>query len=391
MYHKNFKPRYSRGNNRPQNRRKIKSFDPTYTITNGHVDPVEKITEQKIRHKFSDFAVSDQLKRNIAYRGFTTPTPIQDQAIPQILGGKDLVGIANTGTGKTAAFLIPLIDKVLNKPKTRVLILAPTRELVVQIEKDLTKLSHNLKIYSVILIGGVSIHGQIKRLAANPNFVIATPGRLLDLENQKKINLHSFDTIILDEVDRMLDMGFIGDVEKIISKLPNERQSLFFSATLEENIKNIMTKFTKNPVTLKVQSQKTKLNIHEDIVKINGQSKTHVLENILDQNEVSKALVFMRTKRSADNLNRILSKSGFQTAVLHGNRTQNQRQRSLNEFSRGKVNVLIATDVASRGIDVRGISHVINYDLPESHEVYIHRIGRTGRANKKGVALTFIA
>ena len=389
MYYKNNRLRHGRGNNRPQRRRNFKTFDPSNIIANGAPASVEE-KEYEAKNQFSDFEITEQLKKNIAYKGFKTPTPIQDQAIPEILKGKDLVGIANTGTGKTAAFLIPLINEVVLSKGTRVLIMAPTRELAVQIEKDLHGLIHALSIRSTVCIGGVSINRQIHDLAKKPDFVIGTPGRLLDLDNQRKINFSEFNTFVLDEVDRMLDMGFIKDINKIITKLPNQRQSLFFSATLDESIKNIMSKFITDPILISLKMANTSTNVHQEVVRISGQGKSNLLTNILDKKEVSKALVFTRTKRGADNLHKTLRKMNFQTAVLHGNRTQNQRQRSLNEFSKGKINILIATDVASRGIDVNDISHVINYDLPESREVYIHRIGRTGRANKKGVAITFV-
>lgn len=220
--------------------------------------------------------------------------------------------------------------------------------------------------------------------------MIGTPGRLIDLEGQRKLNFGSFESIVLDEVDRMLDMGFIHDVNKIISKLPKDRQSLFFSATLDPKVKGVMSKFINNPVMMSVKTTDNCTNIHQDIVKLNGRNKSEVLRELLDKEEVSKTLIFTRTKRGADALYRNLSKINFQAAVLHGNKTQNQRQRSLEQFRQNKINILIATDVASRGIDIDDISHVVNYDLPESYEAYIHRIGRTGRADKKGIALTFI-
>jgi superfamily II DNA/RNA helicase len=379
--------RYSRRRNYNPQRARIRSFDPRTVIgkvTSSYQDVYE------VKNKFSDFSLNGRLSKNIATHGFNTPTPIQDQAIPEIMAGCDVVGVANTGTGKTAAFLIPLINKIVFNRNSRVLIIVPTRELAVQIDKELKILSSGLGIYSAICIGGVSIHGQINMLRRQPHFVIGTPGRLLDLENQKKIDFGRFDSIILDEVDRMLDMGFINDVEKIISKLPQNRQSLFFAATLDSKVKGVMSKFITDPVMISVKTADASTNVYQDVIELKGRNKASVLCELLDKKEVSKTLIFMRTKRSADKLHRNLSGVGFQTAVLHGNKTQNQRQKSLEQFRLDRVNILIATDVASRGIDVDNITHVINYDLPESYETYIHRIGRTGRVDKKGIALTFI-
>jgi superfamily II DNA/RNA helicase len=279
---------------------------------------------------------------------------------------------------------------VFNDRRSRVLIIAPTRELAIQIDKEFQSFSRGFGIYSTVCIGGVSIHGQIHKLGRGPNFVIGTPGRLLDLENQRKLNFNQYDSIVLDEVDRMLDMGFIHDVNEIISKLPTDRQSLFFSATLGSKVKGVMGDFIYNPVMISVKVTDTRANVHQDIIKLNGRNKANVLRELLDKEEVSKTLIFTRTKRGADSLHRDLSKVNFQATVLHGNKTQNQRQKSLEQFRQNRVNILIATDVASRGIDIDNISHVINYDLPESYEAYVHRIGRTGRADKKGIALTFV-
>ncbi|MFH1408039.1 MAG: DEAD/DEAH box helicase [Patescibacteria group bacterium] len=368
-------------------RTRFRSFDPR-TVIGKITGPVSAGYE--IKNSFSDFPLNEELARNVASRKFDKPTPIQDQAILEILAGRDVVGVANTGTGKTAAFLIPLINKVILNRGSKVLIIAPTRELAVQIDKEFQIFSRGLRLYSTVCIGGVSIRGQINKLQRGPHFVIGTPGRLLDLENQKKINFGTFDSIVLDEVDRMLDMGFIVDIKKIILKLPQNRQSLFFAATLDESVKSVMRQFIVNPVMISVKTADASANVYQDVIDLKGRDKADALCTLLGKEEVSKTLIFMRTKRSADKLQTSLLKNGFQTAVLHGNKSQNQRQRSLEQFTLGRVNILIATDVASRGLDVTDISHVINYDLPESYDTYIHRIGRTGRADKKGIALTFI-
>ena len=371
-------------------KRRNKSFDPRHLV--GQVtDSQESVSViDEIKHKFSEFSISEELKKNILDRGYEIPTPIQDKVIPEILNGKDVVGIANTGTGKTAAFLIPLIDKVIKNNHEKVLIVAPTRELATQIDKELKSFVKNLKISSVICIGGVSINPQISNLYKKPNFVIGTPGRLIDLFEQRKLNFFEYSTIVLDEVDRMLDMGFIHSVNMIISKLPNGRQSLFFSATLDQKTSPIMARFIKNPLLISVKTRETSSNVEQQVVEIKGRNKADVLIEILDNREVEKSIVFVRTKHGADNLSRSLYTIGFKTAVLHGNKTQNQRQKSLESFRVGAVNIMIATDVASRGIDVANITHVINFDLPETRDDYVHRIGRTGRANKKGFAISLV-
>lgn len=375
------------GGGRGRGRANQRSFDPRTLIGR---TPNAVSDEYNVTHTFADFNLDGRLTKNIAGRKFESPTPIQDQAIPEILNGRDVVGIANTGTGKTAAFLIPLINKVASDPQSRVLIVAPTRELALQIEKEMQIYAWGMQVYCVNCIGGVSIRNQMNKLQRRPQFVIGTPGRLLDLENRKQVNFNHFDSIVLDEVDRMLDMGFIHDVEQIINKLPKDRQSLFFSATIDGKVKNVLSQFVKDPVMISVKSNDVSENIHQDIVELRGRNKEDVLRELLNTKEVEKTLIFTRTKHGADALHRNLSVSGFKTTVLHGNRTQNQRQKSLDLFRQGRVNIMIATDVASRGIDVADITHVINHDLPGSYDDYIHRIGRTGRANKKGIALTFI-
>lgn len=354
--------------------------------TEGYTDPAEYQPE----HSFGDFAISEKLKENIALRGYKTVTPIQDQAIPHLLLGRDVVGTSNTGTGKTAAFLIPLLNKINSDRSQRVLIVTPTRELAAQIQEECLAFSRNMNIFSQLCIGGVSLMGQIRGLRRNPHLVIGTPGRLRDLNNQRYLNFSDYSSIVLDEVDRMLDMGFIHDVEFIVSHLPKVRQSLFFSATISYEIGNIMQTFCNNPVMISIKPQATALNVDQDIVKVNGQGKLDLLHDLLIQEGFDKVLVFGRTKRGIERLARQLSERGFAIAALHGNKSQNQRQRALAEFKQNKVNILLATDIAARGLDIENVTHVINYDLPETYDDYVHRIGRTGRANKKGIALSFV-
>ena len=398
MYQNNYRPRYSarggpwRGGRNTGRARRVRTFDPSFIIKNLNED-VSAVVEEKFtpKNSFADFEISSQLKDNVGRRGYTDPTPIQDQAIPEILAGHDVVGIANTGTGKTGAFLIPLIDKVVKNKAQKVLIVTPTRELAVQIEKELYSFTKDLGIFSTICIGGMPIRKQIYHLNRRPHFVIGTPGRLLYLCEQRCINFADYQTVVLDEVDRMLDMGFLPDMERIISKLPSPRQSLFFSATITDKVRAVMNKFTAQPVTISVKITDTLAKVKQDVVRVNGKGKTGMLIELLYSEEFEKVLVFGRTKRGVETLSRELTRNGFQAASIHGNKSQNQRQHALEQFKLGRVKVLLATDVASRGLDIDDISHVINYDLPETYEDYIHRIGRTGRANKKGTAITFVA
>ena len=354
--------------------------------TEGYADLVEYRPE----HTFGDFLINERLKENIAARGYLAVTPIQDQAIPHLLLGSDVVGTSNTGTGKTAAFLIPLLNKIYLDRKQKVLIVTPTRELAAQIQQECLEFSRNMGIFSLLCIGGVSLVGQIQGLRRDPQIVIGTPGRLKDLNNQGYLNFNIYRSIVLDEVDRMLDMGFIRDVKFIVSQLPRDRQSLFFSATIPFEIEGIMKTFCNNPVMISIKTQETAVNVDQDIVKVNGQGKLDVLHDLLIREGFDKVLVFGRTKRGIERLARQLDERGFATAALHGNKSQSQRQRALAQFKQNKVNILLATDIASRGLDIDDVTHVINYDLPETYEDYVHRIGRTGRANKKGIALSFV-
>jgi len=367
--------------------RKAPDFNPMMFVNKAYEPDEEQFTA---KNKFSDFKVHEIIQKNIAGKGYKSPTPIQDVVIPALLQNRDVVGIANTGTGKTAAFLVPLIDKVFNNKSERVLIVAPTRELAVQIQSELTAFAKHTNIYSVLCIGGVSIGGQIGALCRQHNFVIGTPGRLKDLERQRKLNLNNFATVVLDEVDRMLDMGFIADVRYIVSRLPKNRQSLFFSATLPDNAASVMREFLNDPVVFTTTTRATAANVDQDIVRLNGRDKVKVLDELLLNREFEKVLIFGRTKWGMEKLAKTLTEKGVSVAAIHGNKTQNQRQRAIELFKSNRVQVLVATDIASRGLDIENVTHVINYDLPQSYEDYVHRIGRTGRANKKGFALTFV-
>lgn len=342
-------------------------------------------------HNFNDFDIVPTLKQNIADKGYTQPTPIQDQAIGPILEGRDLIGLANTGTGKTAAFLIPLINKIYKDRTQGALIIVPTRELAGQILDELRAFTKDMKLSSALIIGGANINRQINDVRRNPHFIIGTPGRLRDLIERGVLYLDNFSNIVLDEVDLMVDIGFINDVKYFISMLPSVRQSLFFSATLSPKIREVLNNFVTDPVTVSVKQQDTAENINQDVVKVqNPGGKVDQLHDLLIKDGFDKVLIFGRTKHGVEKLHRELDRRGFKVGAIHGNKTQGHRQRILQSFKSNEIQILLATDVASRGLDIPNVSHVINFDLPETYDDYIHRIGRTGRAGKSGTALTFV-
>jgi len=343
------------------------------------------------RYSFDDLAILDVLKRSIASRGFTTPTPIQDGAIPPILDGRDIIGLADTGTGKTAAFLIPMIHKILSDPKEKVLIVVPVRELAIQIQEELSIFAKKMKLSSVIVVGGFNIQRQIKEVRNHHNVLIGTPGRLKDLINRKVLDLSRINNVILDEADRMLDMGFISDVKLLLSLVSKKRQIMLFSATFSTEIENLIRKFLVNPKKIYLKTRETSKQVDQDIVRVSaGRDKVDVLHDILNQTQLEKVLVFTRTKHGADKLSKKLYQKGFKSESIHGNKSQNKRQKALKMFKENVINILIATDVAARGLDIPNVSHVINFDVPATYEDYVHRIGRTGRADQTGIALTFV-
>jgi superfamily II DNA/RNA helicase len=379
----------SRGNFSPK-ARKITKLDSNLFVNRSQQSETPQV-QHTIKHVFNDFAICNELKVNIENKGFTTPTPIQDQAIPFILEGRDVIGIANTGTGKTAAFLIPTIDKVFKNQREKVLIVAPTRELALQIDEEFRDFAKGMRLFSVLTIGGASLNRQRQELKRGHDFVIGTPGRLKDLVQQRAIDLSQFQTVILDEVDRMVDIGFIRDIQFLVSLMPKVRHSLFFSATVTGKVDEILKQFVTNPITVSVKTANTAETIEQDIIRItHGNSKLEALHDLLIKEEFEKVMVFGRTKWGIEKLTRELVDRGFKAASIHGNKTQGQRQRALTAFKTNQIAILLATDVASRGIDVEDVTHVINYDAPETYDDYVHRIGRTGRANKKGKALTFV-
>jgi len=342
-------------------------------------------------HTFADFEINEHLKKNIIARGYKEPTPIQDKTIPHALLGQDVVGLAATGTGKTAAFLIPLIDKVMKQKGERILIMAPTRELAVQTEKELAGFAKGLGFRGMVAVGGTNIGPQISQLKHNPAFVIGTPGRLKDLMERKSLDLSGFSTVVLDEADRMLDMGFIDDMRMILGKMSKERHTLFFSATMGKEVERLIGDFLSNPVVISVKTSDTPTSIDQDVVRIpRGKDKFEMLVELLNDRDFSKVLIFGRTKYGVEKIAKDLSRRHIHAESIHGNKTYSARIRALEAFKAGKVSALVATDVAARGLDIPAVSHVINYDLPSTYEDYIHRIGRTGRADMKGKALTFV-
>jgi len=345
---------------------------------------------------FLALGLAEPITRALVDEQYSTPTPIQTQTIPQVLAARDVVGIAQTGTGKTAAFALPILDHLSKKrqrpqPRScRVLVLSPTRELSAQIVESFRTYGRYLRPSLALAIGGVSLNGQIRALAGGVDVLVATPGRLLDLIEQRAVHLDRVEVFVLDEADRMLDMGFIRDIRKIVAKLPSRRQTLFFSATMPREIADLADHMLRDPVRVAVTPAATTVErIAQRIIYVDRAGKPALLIEVLQPASVERALVFTRTKRGADKVVRALNKAGLVAEAIHGNKSQNQRERVLAAFRAGRLRTLIATDIAARGIDVDGISHVVNYDLPNIPESYVHRIGRTARAGADGIAISF--
>jgi ATP-dependent RNA helicase RhlE len=346
--------------------------------------------------KFSDLNLIKPIARSVASEGYEIPTPIQARCIPELLKGRDLLGCAQTGTGKTAAFALPILQNMqtsgARKRRIRALVMTPTRELAAQIQESFHVYGRGLSLTSTVIFGGVSQRGQEKALRRGPDILVATPGRLLDLMNQKLINLKHVEYFVLDEADRMLDMGFIHDVRRVIDVLPTTRQSLFFSATMPQAVSQLADHMLTEPVRVDIAPETlTADRIDQRIMFVEKSDKRKVLEMLLQDTAIRRALVFSRTKHGADRICRDLVNNDVAAGAIHGNKNQNARTRALAAFKKGKYRVLVATDIAARGIDVDGITHVINFDLPNEAESYVHRIGRTARAGKAGKAISFCA
>jgi ATP-dependent RNA helicase RhlE len=351
--------------------------------------------ERRLLNSFNDFGLAEPILRALAQENYITPTPIQAQTIPSALSGRDIVGIAQTGTGKTASFALPILHRLaaarrsVERKSCRVLVLSPTRELSGQILDSFTAYGRHLGLSAALAIGGVPMGRQVRALLGGVDVLVATPGRLLDLVRGNALRLNRVEYLVLDEADRMLDMGFIHDIRKIVSQLPSERQTLFFSATMPQQIAELAKQMLRDPVRVSVTpSATTAERVDQRVIHVERQRKAQTLADLLVDPAIDRALVFTRTKHGADKVVRGLEKTGIAAHAIHGNKSQNQRERVLAEFRSGKIRTLVATDIAARGIDVDGISHVVNYDLPNEPETYVHRIGRTARAGADGIAIS---
>ena len=349
-----------------------------------------------IKQPFSELGLAEPLQRALIKRNHKTPTPIQARAIPEVLAGRDVLAIAQTGTGKTAAFALPILHRLAGTKKggrgraPRALVLAPTRELAIQIAGEFRAYGAHLRLHLATIFGGVGQGPQVDTLARGVDILVATPGRLLDLMGQRRVNLGRIEHFVLDEADRMLDMGFVPDVRRILAALPTVRQSLMFSATMPPEVARLTSDFLRDPVRVGVTPQATPVErIRQSVFHVPTAGKRRLLTEILDDPALSRVLVFARTKHGADRLATQLERSGVAADAIHGNKSQGGRQRALERFRRGEARVLVATDIAARGIDVDDISHVINYELPDTPESYVHRIGRTARAGADGIAYSF--
>lgn len=367
-----------------------KTFDVSKFI-NKNPAPIAEEEVFVPKHSFTEFGLDKKLAFTVTSAGLTSPSPIQDEIIPYILEGRDVIGLANTGTGKTAAFLIPLIDKTLREYGRQTLILTPTRELAIQIEVELKKLSNGFKLYATTCVGGTNIRPQIMGLKRKNHFIIGTPGRVMDLIDRGALRPSSITTVVLDEADRMLDMGFILDMRKILSGIRADRETLFFSATMSDDIKKLVNDFLNDPVTVSVKKQDITSSVLQDVIHYGHSDKFETLTKLLgDAGEFKRVLIFGAMKHSVEKLSQQLIVHGITAESIHGNKSHPQRQRSLKRFKDGNARVLVATDVAARGIHVDNVTHVINYDLPSTYEDYVHRIGRTGRGKERGKAITFV-
>lgn len=344
---------------------------------------------------FKDLNIIKPILNSIEESGYEKPTAIQEKSIPSILAGRDILGCAQTGTGKTAAFAIPILQRIIaekkvdNERKLKALIVAPTRELAIQIGENVTTYSKYLDIKSTVIFGGVNQSSQVRKIKSGVDVLIATPGRLIDLSNQRHVDLKNVKYFVLDEADRMLDMGMIHEVKRIISKLPKERQNLLFSATMPKEVMKLVNSILKNPVKVEVQPVSSTVDIiSQGAYMVAKKNKKSLLVHLLKDESIKSVIVFSRTKHGANKIAKDLNNVGIEAAAIHGNKSQNQRQLALNNFKEGSLRVLVATDIAARGIDVDELSHVINYDLPDVPETYVHRIGRTGRAGREGIAIT---
>ncbi len=386
---RNFKKRRFNNSRRRGRGGKQATFNPRDFINQNPVEQKEVVYVPN--NTFNDFGFNSILTETLDSMGFKNPTPIQDQIIHTVFEGKDVIGLAETGTGKTAAFLLPIIERTLRDNGNKLtLILTPTRELAIQINDEFRKFSKGLKLFSTICVGGARIFPQIKQLRRKNHFIIGTPGRVMDLIKRKSIKPSQINTVVLDEADRMLDMGFVNDMRTILGQIPKERETLFFSATMTKEAEKLVDEFLRNPVTVSVKKRDITGSIKQDIIEFKKYNKIDILLDLLHKPEFKKVIIFGAMKRTVSKLADDIKKTGIFVESIHGDKTHGKRQMALKNFKSGKARVLVATDVAARGIHVDDVTHVINYDLPNTFDDYVHRIGRTGRSDKKGIALTFV-
>lgn len=377
---------------RPNNNRfraQPKALDPRCFVRQAAPEVSQEVS---ITHEFCDFGLHASLLTNLNKKGFAKPTSIQDSALHPALAGTDVIGLADTGTGKTLVFVLPILNKILLNKDETALIIAPTRELAVQIRDEIRILTEGLGIYSSLLIGGADIRRQIDDLRRCPHIVVGTPGRLKDIHNRGLIDFGNTRSVVLDEVDRMLDMGFVKDITLLLSLAAKDRQTLMFSATIDDRVERIARQFMNSPVKISVKTGATSCNVEQNIIRASGRpAKLSVLCDLLRKvDEFKKVIIFGRTKYGVEDISNDLMKAGFSVGAIHGNKRQSQRENILRQFRNDQIKILVATDVAARGLDVKDITHVINFDQPDSYEAYVHRIGRTGRAGNRGFALTFV-
>lgn len=394
------RPNFSNSNTNPANlrgggkkKKKPASLNPEVLRRLAQrTEPATGLTEVAAPISFSQLPLNQILHNAITGKGYKTTTPVQHLAIPPALEGRDILGIAQTGTGKTGAFLIPIIQQLLNDDRQQALILAPTRELAVQIHREFKELSHQMKFWSACFIGGTHLNKDLNILQRKQHVIIGTPGRILDLINRRALRVDQMKILVLDEFDRMLDMGFINDMNKIRMAMNSRKQTMLFSATHDPKQQSEIDRFVIDPVWVKVGSgNATSKQISQEFIQLSqNDSKMGRLEDLLKQSDFEKVIVFTETRHQVKNLCKKLKAKGFKVDDIHGDKSQNARQKSITDFGNGRIQVLVATDVAARGLDVNDISHVINFQMPKTEDSYIHRIGRTGRAGKTGVAITFI-
>ena len=380
---------FSNRNNQGQSHKPKKD----YIYPSKFVQAAKSNTQEKYipSNSFANFHLNPLIDKNLQAMGYTDPSPIQDQAIPGGLLGKNIVGIANTGTGKTAAFAVPMLQRLMTDTSSRALILAPTRELAQQIEDQCRLIAKGSGLDGALLIGGMAMVPQLRELRYNPRIIIGTPGRVKDHLERRSLNLADCNIVVLDEVDRMLDMGFVNDIRHILNQTKSEKQGYYFSATLDNKVKAIIESFSPDYLLVSVKAGDTSDNVEQNIINYSSSSdKISKLHEVLIQNSTVKTVIFDDTHRSVEKLSKELENRGFAADSLHGGKSQPQRQRVLSKFKNNEITVLVATDVAARGLDIADITHVINYSLPRSYDDYVHRIGRTGRVDKIGYALTFV-